>query len=106
MAYFLQIYDFFLYTTTIYKKNMKTDNIDNIISFLKVYTKKNDKDNGELGEQESEVTTDTGASAGGAYPTVTKWETGLIRSVANQIDYKAKWKDLYKITRSKGNTLL
>jgi hypothetical protein len=108
VAYFLQIYGFFLYTTTIYKKNMKTDNIDNIIGFLKVYTKKDDKDNGELGEQEGggDVATDTGASAGGAYPTVTKWETGLTRSVANQIDYKAKWKDLYKITRGKGNTLL
>ena len=41
-----------------------------------------------------------------AYPTVTKWETGLTRSVANQIDYKAKWKDLNKLTRGKANTLL
>lgn len=85
---------------------MKTDNIDNLIRFLRVYTKKKDSNNGEIGEQEAVATTDTGASAGGAYPTVTKWETGLTRSVANQIDYKAKWKDLYKITRGKGNTLL
>jgi hypothetical protein len=47
-----------------------------------------------------------GGSTGAAYPTVTKWETGLTRSVANQIDYKAKWKDLNKITRGKANTLL
>ena len=55
-----------------------------------------------MGEQD-----DAAASTGGAaYPTVTKWETGLTRSVANQIDYKVKWKDLYKITRGKSNTLL
>ena len=84
---------------------MKTENIDNLIRFLKVYTKKNDSMNSEIDEQDAGAT-DTGASAGGAYPTVTKWETGLTRSVANQIDYKAKWKDLYKITRGKGNTLL
>jgi hypothetical protein len=30
----------------------------------------------------------------------------LTRSVANQIDYKAKWKDLNKLTRGKANTLL
>jgi hypothetical protein len=79
--------------------------IDQIIYLLKRYTISNNKENGEIGEQDA-ATTDTGASAGGAYPTVTKWETGLTRSVANQIDYKAKWKDLYKITRGKGNTLL
>ena len=59
----------------------------------------------ELGEQE-----DTGASTGGgggaAYPTVTKWETGLDRSVANTIDDKVTWKSLNKITRGKANTLL
>lgn len=79
--------------------------IDQIIHLLKRYTVYGNKENGEIGEQDA-ATTDTGASAGGAYPTVTKWETGLTRSVANQIDYKAKWKDLYKITRGKGNTLL
>ena len=55
-----------------------------------------------MGEQDDAAA----ATAGAAYPTVTKWETGLTRSVANQIDYKAKWKDLYKITRGKSNTLL
>ena len=83
--------------------------VDQIISLLKRYTIK-DNVSSEIGEQDdatsSNVTSDTGASAGGAYPAVTKWETGLTRSVANQIDYKAKWKDLYKIARGKGNTLL
>jgi len=104
LTYFLQRYKNFLITTTIYKKSM---DIDEIIYILKRHTMSDDN-NGELGEQEGggDVSTDTGASAGGAYPTVTKWETGLTRSVANQIDYKAKWKDLYKITRGKGNTLL
>ena len=80
--------------------------IDQIIYLLKRYSISGNIENGEIGEQEADVTTDTGSSAGGAYPTVTKWETGLVRSVANQIDYKARWRDLYKITRSKGNTLL
>lgn len=73
--------------------------LDEIIYLLKRYTI---FDNGsEMTEQD-----DAGGGGGAAYPTVTKWETGLTRSVANQIDYKAKWKDLYKITRGKGNTLL
>jgi hypothetical protein len=83
--------------------------VDQIITLLKKYTIIDDVSS-EIGEQDgaasADVTTDTGASAGGAYPAVTKWETGLTRSVANQIDYKAKWKDLNKITRGKGNTLL
>ncbi len=105
MTYFLQRYKYFLIAATIYKKSM---DINEIIYILKRYTVSNDN-NAELGEQDAgggDVSTDTGASAGGAYPTVTKWETGLTRSVANQIDYKAKWKDLYTITRGKGNTLL
>lgn len=77
--------------------------LDEIITLLKRYTIQDNEDDFELSEQD-----DAGgsSSAGGTYPTVTKWETGLTRSVANQIDYKAKWKDLYKITRGKGNTLL
>lgn len=63
-------------------------------------------EDGELGEQDAAAASSGGGSTGGAYPTVTKWESGLARSVANQIDYKAKWKDLYKITRGKANTLL
>ena len=82
--------------------------VDQIISLLKKYTVSDDIGS-EIDEQDAatpDVTTDTGASAGGAYPSVTKWETGLTRSVANQIDYKAKWKDLNKLVRGKGNTLL
>lgn len=72
----------------------------NIINIMKKYT--STENNGEIGEQDA-----TPSSGGGSvYPTVTKWETGLTRSVANQIDDKVKWKDLYKITRGKANTLL
>ena len=78
--------------------------LDEIIFLLKTYTFLPKFKNGEIGEQDDADT--GGASASAAYPTVTKWETGLTRSVANQIDYKAKWKDLYKITRGKSNTLL
>ena len=75
--------------------------IEHIIKLMKRYSFV--ENNSELGEQE------TAGSSGGAsapYPTVTKWETGIARSVANQIDDKVKWKDLYKITRGKANTLL
>jgi hypothetical protein len=75
-------------------------NLDKIIYLLTTYTYPSNKK--EMGEQDDAAAATTGA----AYPTVTKWETGLTRSVANQIDYKVKWKDLYKITRGKSNTLL
>lgn len=80
--------------------------IDQIIYLLKRYTISNNMKDGEIGEQDAAAASSGGGSTGGAYPTVTKWETGIARSVANQIDYKAKWKDLYKITRGKSNTLL
>ena len=76
--------------------------LDEIIYLLKRYTFSSDENKDELGEQDAAASTTTGTG----YPTVTKWETGLTRSVANQIDYKAKWKDLNKITRGKANTLL
>jgi len=76
--------------------------LDEIIYLLKRYTI-NSGEEKELGEQDAAA---AGGGGGAEYPTVTKWETGLTRSVANQIDYKAKWKDLYKITRGKANTLL
>lgn len=72
-----------------------------ILFVLKKYSVSDDEYS-ELGEQDAAA----GSTPAGGYPTVTKWETGLARSVANQIDYKAKWKDLYKITRGKANTLL
>jgi len=84
-------------------------NIDELISLLKFYTKFEtfEDEKSEMGEQ-GETATDTTASSGGggAYPTVTKWETGLTRSVANQIDYKVTWKSLNKLVRGKANTLL
>jgi len=78
--------------------------LDEIIFLLKRYTRSDMSINSEIDEQDAASGGGGGGSA--AYPTVTKWETGLTRSVANQIDYKAKWKDLYKITRGKANTLL
>lgn len=80
--------------------------LDRIISLLKKYTTYDTESESEISEQDTAAGGGAAAGGGGAYPTVTKWETGLTRSVANQIDYKAKWKDLYKITRGKGNTLL
>jgi hypothetical protein len=79
--------------------------LDEIIYLLKAYTYSSDENKDELGEQD-DAAASTASSTGTGYPAVTKWETGLTRSVANQIDYKAKWKDLYKITRGKANTLL
>ena len=61
--------------------------------------------NSELGEQDSEPAPSSGGGGGG-YPTVTKWETGLTRSVANTIDSKVTWKSLNKLARGKANTLL
>ena len=76
-------------------------NFDELISVLKTYTK--NSLGGEIGEQDAAA-----ASTGGGigYPTVTKWETGLTRGMANQIDDKVTWRSLYKITRGKANTLL
>ncbi len=76
------------------------ESLDDLIMLMKKFTY-SDK-NGELGEQDA-------ASAGGGgatYPTVTKWETGLTRSVANTLDAKVTWKSLNKITRGKSNTLI
>jgi hypothetical protein len=77
--------------------------LEDLISLMEKYTINNDVD-GELGEQDAAPAADSGG--GGAYPTVTKWETGVARSVANTIDDKVTWSSLYKITRGKANTLL
>ena len=69
---------------------------------MKEYTLKENE--GELGEQDAAASPSGGG--GGGYPTVTKWETGLNRSNANQIDSKVTWKSLNKLTRGKANTLL
>ena len=61
----------------------------------------------ELGEQDAAA----GASSSGgggtkpAYPTVTKWETGLTRGPANQVAL-SKWSDVVKLNRGKANTLI
>jgi len=75
------------------------ERLDDLIMLMKKFTY-SDK-NGELGEQDAAP-----ASGGATYPTVTKWETGISRSVANTIDAKVTWKSLNKITRGKGNTLI
>ena len=62
--------------------------------------------NMEMGEQDAAGGTSTPSGGGGGYPTVTKWETGVARGVANQIDPKSKWNQLYTIKRGKANTLL
>lgn len=82
------------------------ENLEDIISLMEKFTFKNNRD-GEIDEQEGGSAAPTGGSGGGeGYPSVTKWETGLTRSVANQIDYKVTWKSLNKLTRGKANTLL
>ena len=77
--------------------------LDHIISLMRKYTFNNNIES-ELGEQVAAAGAATGGGA--AYPTVTKWETGLTRSVANTIDDKVTWKSLNKLVRGKGNTLL
>lgn len=75
--------------------------IDEIISLMRKYTTTKD---GEIGEQEA-TASGGGGSGKAAYPTVTKWESGVTRGPANQIGL-TKWRDIVKITRGKGNTLL
>jgi hypothetical protein len=80
--------------------------VDQIISLMRKYTTSDIKT--EVGEQDG---AGGGAAAGGggskpAYPTVTKYETGVVRNLANTIDPKSKWSTLYTIKRGKGNTLI
>jgi hypothetical protein len=81
------------------------ENLEDIISLMEKFTFKNNRD-GEIDEQEAGGAAAAGGGGGEGYPSVTKWETGLARSVANQIDYKVTWKSLNKLTRGKANTLL
>lgn len=81
--------------------------LDEIIYLLKSYTyPSNDMSDGEIGEQDDAAAAAPSGGGGGGYPTVTKWETGLNRSNANQIDSKVTWKSLNKLARGKANTLL
>jgi hypothetical protein len=82
---------------------MKND-IDSIISLMKSYTPS--LDNGEMGEQDAAPAAASGGGAKPAYPTVTKWESGVARTgPANQIGL-TKWSEIVKLTRGKANTLL
>jgi hypothetical protein len=80
---------------------MRND-VDFIIDILNKYS--NSPSKSEMGEQDA-------APAGGgggtkpAYPTVTKWESGVTRGPSNQIGL-TKWSDTVKINRGKANTLL
>jgi hypothetical protein len=76
---------------------------DDLVLLMKKFTESSYK---ELGEEEAAAPSGGAGAAGGGYPTVTKWESGLARSVANTLDSKVKWNSLYKITRGKGNTLI
>jgi hypothetical protein len=80
-------------------------NLDDLIFLMKKYTFTDNE--GEIGEQDDAAAAAPSSGGGGeGYPAVTKWETGLTRSVANQIDYKVTWKSLNKLVRGKANTLL
>ena len=82
-----------------------TFDIDELISLMRSNT--NDVVDSELGEQDAAAGgASTGGGAKASYPTVTKWETGLTRGVANTIDPKSKWSALYTIKRGKSNTLI
>ena len=83
--------------------NMET-NLEELIYLMKKYTFTDN--GGEIGEQDDAGAAPSSGAGGEGYPTVTKWETGLTRSNANQIDYKVTWKSLNKLVRGKANTLL
>ena len=79
--------------------------IDQIIELMQQYTTKK-TDGGEIGEQDTAApATSGGGGAKPGYPTVTKWESGVVRGPGNQIGL-TKWRDIVKITRGKANTLL
>jgi hypothetical protein len=81
---------------------MKND-IGSIISLMNSYTPSSDKE--EMGEQDSAAPS-SGGGTKPAYPTVTKWESGVARTgPANQIGL-TKWSEIVKLTRGKANTLL
>ena len=82
--------------------------IDKIIDILNSHTFFNDDiDYDEIGEQDEAPAAAASGGGGGkpAYPTVTKWESGVTRGPANQIGL-TKWADIVKINRGKANTLL
>jgi hypothetical protein len=80
---------------------MKMETVDELMGLMTKFTRNTRIKTDEIGEQE-----DAGSTGGQPYPTVTKWETGLTRGVANSVDSKSTWKSLNTITRGKANTLL
>ena len=82
---------------------MKND-IDYLMSLMKEYTFHSDNQS-ELSEEEAAASSGGGGGSSAAYPTVTKWETGLTRGPANQIGL-TKWSEIVKLNRGKANTLL
>lgn len=83
---------------------MEKYEIDTIINLMKEYTTNNNT-SGEIGEQDAPAAAPAGGGGGTTYPTVTKWESGATRGLANPVGL-TKWRDVYKITRGKANTLL
>jgi hypothetical protein len=81
---------------------MRND-VDFIIDILNKYS--NYPSKSEMGEQDAAPAGGGGGGAKPAYPTVTKWESGVTRGPANQIGL-TKWSDTVKINRGKANTLL
>jgi hypothetical protein len=77
--------------------------IDTIIDLMRNYTTQSN--DGELGEQDAAPAGSTGGGSKPTYPTVTKWESGATRGLANPVGL-TKWREVYKITRGKANTLL
>ncbi len=83
---------------------MKLD-VDHIIDLIDQITETPKE---EMGEQEvggGGGATSSPSGGGKGYPAVTKWETGIVRGVANPVKL-GKWKDLYTTQRGKANTLL
>jgi hypothetical protein len=81
-------------------------NIDDLILVFNKYSTDTSKE--EVGEQEAAAPASGGGGGGAkpAYPTVTKWESGVARTgPANQIGL-TKWSEIVKINRGKANTLL
>ena len=81
------------------------NNLKDILFLMDRFTISHNTELGEQGEDTSTTSTGGGGGTEG-YPAVTKWETGLARSVANTIDDKVTWKSLNKLVRGKANTLL
>jgi hypothetical protein len=80
-------------------------NYDDIISILVKYTRENDEFKSEIGEQDA-AAGGGGGTGGAAYPTVTKWLTGLKRGKANPLMSKDEKPWETGLTRGKANTLL